>query len=396
MQPQGVGASAVNDFVWADDVAARLGHPLAVGGMQDALRAQARERLVEVQQPRIVQRLGPEAGVQQVADGLLRAAHVEVHWQPGPYRFGVEWPLGITRVGEAQEVPRRAGGAAHGVGLATRRPSTARTRGLDELGHVRQRRLAVAVGAVVLDGRQAHGQLIARDRDHPALVAVDNGDGRAPVPLARDQPVVQVRQPVQLQRLDVVGPVHAAQTVTQPISVGGDAKEPLGANLFLHHRPAAPAHAALDLLVCQHGLAAGTPVDGRVGAVGQPTLVQGQENPLGPAIIIGVAGPDFALPVVGAAQACHLAAVIGRIAGDGVGRVDALIDGLVLGGQAKSVPAHRVQHGVALAALDAGQYIGRDVVAGVADAQPCAGGVGEEVQAVKPGWGGRRGWVGAG
>ena len=55
---------------------------------------------------------------------------------------------------------------------------------------VLQRRLAGGLELGVL--RQQHRQVLLRHRHDAALVAVDHGDGRAPVALAGDEPVAQL------------------------------------------------------------------------------------------------------------------------------------------------------------------------------------------------------------
>jgi hypothetical protein len=74
--------------------------------MQHALIAQFGERLVEVDQPGVVHHLGPEAGVQQVHDGVLRAADVGIDRQPVAHGGRVERSLRLVGAGKAQEVPR--------------------------------------------------------------------------------------------------------------------------------------------------------------------------------------------------------------------------------------------------------------------------------------------------
>ena len=62
---------------------------------------------------------------------------------------------------------------------------------------------------------------------------------------------------------------------------------------------AALADAVDDFLVCQHALTAGTPVDVHFLLVGEALLVQLQEDPLSPLIILGVGGVDLTVPVKG-------------------------------------------------------------------------------------------------
>src|SRR5712671_5684336 len=61
----------------------------------------------------------------------------------------------------------------------------------------------------------------------------------------------------------------------------------------------APAVAAVDdLLVGQDGAALGTPIDAALFAIGEATLEHAQKKPLIPTIVLGIAGGDFAAPVV--------------------------------------------------------------------------------------------------
>src|SRR5882757_166861 len=66
----------------------------------------------------------------------------------------------------------------------------------------------------------------------------------------------------------------------------------------------APAVAAVDdLLVGQHGAAFGTPVDAALFAISETTLEHAQKKPLIPTIVLGIAGGDFAAPIVTEAEA---------------------------------------------------------------------------------------------
>ncbi len=181
-----------HDFVGRDDVAARLRHLLPVlRRQQHALIAQLGERLIEVDQPGVVHHLGPEAGVQQVHDGVLRAADVGIDRQPGADGGRVERPLGLVRAGEAQEVPRRTGEAVHRVRLALGRAAALRTGDVDPIGDAGQRRTAVLARRERHLFGQQHRQLLFRHRNRATGGTVDDGDGRAPIALAGDQPVTE-------------------------------------------------------------------------------------------------------------------------------------------------------------------------------------------------------------
>src|SRR5882762_7629899 len=67
-----------------------------------------------------------------------------------------------------------------------------------------------------------------------------------------------------------------------------------------------PAVAAVDdLLVGQHGAAVGTPIDAALLAIGETALEHAQKKPLIPTIVSGIAGGDFAPPVVTEAKAAQ-------------------------------------------------------------------------------------------
>ncbi len=74
-------------------------------------------------------------------------------------------------------VSRRAGAPQRGHSVATQSSAAAKR--------------ALALRRVVVDLRQLDRQLLVGHRHHPALIAVDDRDRRAPVALARDQPVAQ-------------------------------------------------------------------------------------------------------------------------------------------------------------------------------------------------------------
>ena len=77
-QADRVGAVALHELVGVLDVAAALGHPLAVGAQDLALVEQLLERLVLLDQADVAHRLREEAGVEQVHHGVLGAAGVLV------------------------------------------------------------------------------------------------------------------------------------------------------------------------------------------------------------------------------------------------------------------------------------------------------------------------------
>ena len=224
--------------------------------------------------------------------------------------------------------------------------------------------------------------------------------------------------PVALQQLDALGPIQAVQVALQAIGIGGDPQHPLPQRHADDGMAAALAQAPLDLLVGQHGAQGGTPVDRRFQLIGQPVLVaigggrvvallghvlgngqlgdgaaplrgrvepgveQHQEDELGPAEVIGLRGGQFPLPVVGKAQHLQLPAEVGDILLRGRAGVGAGSLGMLLGGQAEGVPAHRVHHAATPHPPVAADDVGGGVAFRVADVQAVPAGVGEHVEHV--------------
>ena len=192
--------------------------------------AQSLERLGEVQHPGVPQGLGPEAGVEQVHDAVLGAADVEVHRHPAPDGIEVKGLVVLVRAAEAQKIPTRAGEAAQGVGFTPRRAAAGRTRGVDPiLGGIQGRAPAQLLRVDLVEMRQQHRQLVLRHGDLAAVFAVHDGNRRAPIALARDQPVAQL----------VVDRKVARALVAQPLGdrvaalAGGRPVEPAR----IDHRP---------------------------------------------------------------------------------------------------------------------------------------------------------------
>ena len=188
VEPQRVGAVFLEHRVGIDDVALRLRHDVAVLE-HHPLREQALERLVKRHQADVTQDAREEPRVEQVQDRVLDAAAVEVDRHPVRRSRRIEGQFGVLRVAEPQEVPGRIDERVHRVGFPPGRAAAGRTRGLHELRHVRERRIAPP--GERLDVRQDHGQLVVRHADDAVLRAVDDRDGRSPVALTRDPPVLQ-------------------------------------------------------------------------------------------------------------------------------------------------------------------------------------------------------------
>ena len=209
--------------------------------------------------------------------------------------------------------------------------------------------------------------------------------GEAPVAAGDRHPdlgAVRLADPVALHLLDVLGPVDLVEVVQEPLGVGGDAEHPLP------HRPpfdrvaGVDVGAVLDLFVGQHRAQCRAPPDRHVLEVGEAALVQLQEDPLRPAVVVRRRRVDLPLPVVGEAETLDLAAEVRHVSPTEEPRVLVVAHRGPLHRQPEGVPAHRVEHVVPLHAPLARHHVGRRVALGMADVQPLPGGVGEHVEDV--------------
>ncbi len=185
-----------------------------------------------------------------------------------------------------------------------------------------------------------------------------------------DLQTLAAAQPVALHGLHRVGPARQrVQAVQQLLRVVGDLQEPLRDLALLDHRAGAPAAAVDHLLVGQHGVVDRVPVHHRVLAVRQALLQQPGEHQLFPAVVLRAAGGELAAPVDRVAQRLQLAAHVLDVGVGPLRRCGGVLDRGVLRRQAERVPAHRLQHVLALHALVAADHVADGVVAHVAHVQ---------------------------
>ncbi len=183
--------------------------------------------------------------------------------------------------------------------------------------------------------------------------------------------------PVLLGYFDSFNVVNRVQALEQLIRVFRDLQHPLALYLADHLGTAALADAVHHFLVGQTHLAGGTPVDGHFRLVGQSRLKQFQEDPLGPFVIAGIRGVDLPLPVKGIAQGMELSLEAFHIVFGHDPGVDVIFDGIILRGKTKCVPAHGIEHVVALHPALAGHDVQGGVGPGVSHMKPLSRRVGE-------------------
>ena len=231
-------------------------------------------------------------------------------------------------------------------------------------------------------GRAKQGVGAGGEDLHVVLVGAEAGaavctQGKAHVHAAR------FANPVALHGFDALRPaVEGVQIAQQFFGVVGDA-EVVHRNLaLLYQRAAAPAAAVNDLFVGKHGLVHRIPVHRAVFAVYQPFFKETGKQPLLPAVVVGLAGGEFARPVDSKAERFQLVFHVVDVAvGPGGGR-DLVVHRRVFRRHAEGVPAHRLQHVFAAHPLVAGDDVADGVVAHVPHVQ-AAGRIGEHRQAVE-------------
>ena len=176
--------------------------------------------------------------------------------------------------------------------------------------------------------------------------------------------------PVGLHLLDALGPAgELLQVVEQLLGVLGDLEVPLLKVALLGLGAAAPALTLGDLLVGQNGLAGGAPVDRVLLAVDQALFPHLLKDPLTPAVVVGAAGLDHAIQIVGEAHALHRGKRLVHVLIRPGGSLRVVLDGGVLGRQAEGVKADGVQHVKAAHAGLTGHGIADGIVARVAHVQ---------------------------
>ena len=136
------------------------------------------------------------------------------------------------------------------------------------------------------------------------------------------------------------------------------------------------------LLVCKHGIALRTPVHRSGCPVGESVLVELQEAPLSPFVVIGHAGLDFIIPVKGSSHLLKLSFHSGYVGYRGVIGMDACLYGVVLGRESECVESHRMEYVVALHALVSRIGVSQAEIIPVSDVELCSGRVREHLKHV--------------
>ena len=105
-----------------------------------------------------------------------------------------------------------------------------------------------------------------------------------------------------------------------------------------------------------------------------------QKNPLGPAVVVGLAGIYLAAPVVAKPDFIELGAEVGDVFGRTVRRVHAMLNSILLRRQAEGIVAHGMQHVKAFQAFVAAKDVGGNIAQRVAYMQARAAWVRKHIQ----------------
>ena len=206
------------------------------------------------------------------------------------------------------------------------------------------------------------------------------------VELEGDFGALGLADPVLLEALGGIGPVDVVEAFDELVGVGGDAQDPLADRAAFDRMVAAVGARSFrgvqDFLVGEDGAERRAEPDRLLGDVGEAVAEELEEDPLRPAEVVLVGRREFAVPVDGEAEHLQLAAEVVDVALGLDGGVLAGGDGVLLGGQAERIPAHRVEDVEAVGFLVTGEDVRSGVAFRVPDVQAGAGGVGEHVQDV--------------
>jgi hypothetical protein len=220
---------------------------------------------------------------------------------------------------------------------------------LGDLGAVGLEGGALLVGDDLVGQRGVHGDHEERGAEERVGAGGEDGDRLlAALDLEHHVGALGPADPVALHGQQPLGPVlELVHVVQQALRVVSDLEVPLRQLAPDDLGAAALAPAGHDLLVGQHRLVVGAPVDQAALAVGQAALEEAVEQPLVPVEVLGVAGVEAPRPVEGDGVPLERVGLRLDVAVGPLGGVGVALDRGVLRGQAEGVPADRVQHVVA-------------------------------------------------
>ena len=169
------------------------------GFMTDhALGQETRERLLDAAVAALEKRPSEKTGIKKMQNRMFDATDILVHRHPVIHGPGIEGGLRMRRT-ETGEIPGGFKKGVEGVGFPLRRLAALRAVHVFPAG-VALQRVSGLVERNVLG--QRHRKVRFGHRDHTALVAMNDGNGTAPIALAGNPPIAK---PVQRDGLALAG-----------------------------------------------------------------------------------------------------------------------------------------------------------------------------------------------
>ena len=192
--------------------------------------------------------------------------------------------------------------------------------------------------------RDAHDGVGARGEHVHAPVADQAAGVVLDVVWKREAHADALADPVGLHRLHALRPTgHLVEVTQKLLGVVGDLQVIHRDLALLDRRARAPALAVDHLLVGEHGLVDRIPVDDAGLQVRDALLEHLEEQPLVPAVVLGVAGRELARPVDREPDRLHLRLHRRDVLARPFRRRLAGLHRGILGRQPERVPAHRHQ-----------------------------------------------------
>src|SRR3954447_1597625 len=212
--------------------------------------------------------------------------------------------------------------------------------------------------------------------------------------------------PVTLEQFNSLGPIQFVESLQQSLGKSSDTQHPLP-HWPSHNRKAANfAFSIYDFFVGQDCAEFGTPVDWNISDVSEtnsirvgsaisgnrlgpicfriePRVVDLEENPLRPLVVARICRVDLPLPIIRETDPLQLALEFRHVFTRGDCRVLPGFDRVLLRGQTKSIPAHRVQDVEAAQSLIARNNVGGGVAFRMTNVQPGPAGVRKHIEHVE-------------
>ena len=165
---------------------------VAIAVSQDHARVQQLpKRFGRMHQPEVIQHLMPKPRIEQMQNGVLGSAHVQIDRHPILFGFlGPRLP-GIAGVTETKVIPATAGPLGHGIGVTQGLVPGLGIRHFHPIADASQGRFKLPTGTKIFQLGKHHRQLRFRNEFRRAVFKVQHGKRLPPIPLPAEEPIAQ-------------------------------------------------------------------------------------------------------------------------------------------------------------------------------------------------------------